>query len=107
MKLRLLLAVALFISSYLASRAVVGALLRGTCPVAAVPIATVAALDVSTPAAPQAPPCIHETCGERPDRLWCAGWSGFWKACDQWKLVYERHCDCDTWGVVPMDGGAP
>ncbi len=80
-----------------------GAALCG-CPApradaATAPNATAAAM----PAMP-VPRCIHETCGERPKYLKC---NGSWGAagCGGWEILYEHHCDCDTWAAA-VDGGA-
>ena len=78
------------------------------------PIATVLALGaaVSTPApppatvapAPPGPPCIHEVCADRPAGLTCTWWrdGAHEVACGRFKLEYERHCECDTWGSLPV-----
>lgn len=42
------------------------------------------------------PPCIHETCAERPRRLRCTIQIGY--RCDEYEIQYERHCVCDAWG---------
>jgi len=66
------------------------------------------ALPVASPVLPPAPPCIHETCVDRAARLVCNHTTnGMYPTCDGFDIQYEHHCDCDTWGTVPADGGAP
>lgn len=62
---------------------------------------------VTTTAAPPAPPCIHETCGDRPARLRCIHGDIIPERCDVYAFEYEHHCTCDAWGTVATDGGAP
>lgn len=49
--------------------------------------------------APAGPPCIRETCAERPDRLWCADLQHHPQTanCIAWKIIYAQHCDCVEW----------
>lgn len=54
--------------------------------------------------APKPPPCVHETCGERPVRYRCESYSTY--VCYTYRIEYEHHCTCDRWGDN-VDGGAP
>lgn len=51
--------------------------------------------------APAGPPCVRETCAERPGTLWCAEMrhiaTGSDGTCYRWKILYEHHCDCVEW----------
>ena len=61
----------------------------------------VPALDAAPPE--QAPPCVHEVCGDRPVRIRCYSATTYF--CNEYAVDYERHCHCDAWGVVVKDGG--
>ena len=60
---------------------------------------------VTTTAAPPAPPCIHEVCGDRPARLRCYDYTTH--LCRGYAIDYEHRCTCDACGAVATDGGAP
>lgn len=46
-------------------------------------------------AAPPGPPCVHETCSERPRWLRCE--HNYGGHCSTYRIDYERHCVCDRW----------
>jgi hypothetical protein len=64
-------------------------------------------------AAPPPPPCIRETCAERPHAFQCVAYrNGFGShadiyACARFEIEYEHHCVCDEWGEADRrrDGG--
>lgn len=57
------------------------------------------------PAVDPGPPCMHETCGERPKYLKCVSWPGAHE-CGTFEVLYEHHCNCDRWAPM-VGGGAP
>lgn len=67
------------------------------------PFPTTSTAPAPSPAPPPRPPppCIWETCAERPDRLWCKDFRnisvGSDGTCTEWKIIYDRHCDCVEW----------
>jgi hypothetical protein len=54
----------------------------------------------AAPHPPAGPPCIHEHCAERPKYLDCVVLRTGYKeapSCAKWEILYEHHCECDTW----------
>jgi len=55
-----------------------------------------AAPSVSASPQAKAPVCIHERCSERPSYIRCTdNYRSHY--CDNYRVVYEHHCECDTW----------
>ena len=42
------------------------------------------------------PHLVHEVCAQRPRYLKCTG-GGVGQWCGTYEVMYEHHCDCDTW----------
>lgn len=105
-RLALLADIATLFAAVLIIMIVGGDLLCGCAPpVSPEPVAE--AVPSASPA-PAPPPCIRESCAERPAGLVCASWRSvsFNTPCACFRITYERHCDCIEWASPTTDGGS-
>lgn len=88
----------------MSARLALAALLLSALAACSTPTERIVPASDAAPPAP-APPCIHEVCEDRPRFLDCVATGVTPARCDRFEIRYEWHCRCDTWGVVPRDGG--
>ena len=61
--------------------------------------------------APPPLPCVIEKCAPRPEKLTCIRWELYTgpsggRACGDWQILWEDHCQCLERKAHPPDGGA-